>query len=94
MKSERDKFTQSLQFGTQVYSDASSIQDAEATVEKVWEKLENIAAWQVTKVRNKKEVIDEARNEGTKSSFCLTDGHLSFEECRIGGKAPKIQKVE
>ena len=23
------------------------------------------------------------------SSFCLTDGHLSFEECRIGDKAPK-----
>ena len=27
-----------------------------------------------------------------KSSFCLTDGHLSFEECRIGDKAPKIQR--
>ena len=29
---------------------------------------------------------------GRESSFCLTDGHMSFEECRIGGKAPKIQK--
>ena len=25
------------------------------------------------------------------SSFCLTDGHLSFEECRIGDKAPKYK---
>ena len=27
--------------------------------------------------------------QGRKVSFCLTDGHLSFEECRIGDKAPK-----
>ena len=27
-------------------------------------KLEKIPAWQLTKVRNKKEVIAEARNEG------------------------------
>ena len=33
-----------------------------------------------------------SKDEGRKSSFCLTDGHLSFEECRIGGKAPKIQR--
>ena len=31
------------------------------------------------------------KDEGRKSSFCLTDEHLSFEECWIGGKAPKIQ---
>ena len=34
-------------------------------------------------------MIDEARKEGHKSSFCLTDGHLSFEECRIGDKSTK-----
>ena len=33
-----------------------------------------------------------SKDEGRKSSFCLTDGHLSFEECRIGDKAPKIQR--
>ena len=33
-----------------------------------------------------------SKDVGRKSSFCLTDGHLSFEECRIGGKAPKIQR--
>ena len=31
-----------------------------------------------------------SKDEGRKSSFCLTDGHLSFEEYRSGGKAPKI----
>ena len=30
-------------------------------MEKEWEKLEKIPAWQLTKVRNKKDVIDEAR---------------------------------
>ena len=59
---------------------------------KKWKKLEKIPAWDMTKVRSKSEVIDEARNEGHKSSFCLIDGHVSFEECRIGTKAPKIQR--
>ena len=30
--------------------------------------------------------------EGHKSSFCLTDGHLSFEKCWIGGKTPQVQR--
>ena len=38
--------------------------------------------------------ISGSKDEGRKSSCCLTDGHLSFEECQIGGKAQKIQKVE
>ena len=40
---------------------ALKISDAKAAVEKKWKKLEKIAAWQLTKVSNKKEVIDEAR---------------------------------
>ena len=43
--------------------------------------------------QKKKDVIDEARTKGVKSSFSL-DGHLSFGECRIGNKAPKNTKVE
>ena len=62
---------------------------AKAAVDKEWEKLEKIRAWGLTKVRSESEVIDEARTKD-KSSLRLTDGHLSFEECRIGGKAPKI----
>ena len=56
---------------------------AKAAVDKEWEKLEKIPAWDMTKVRSKSEVIVEARTMDAKSSFCLTDGHLSFEECRI-----------
>ena len=61
--------------------EAMKIPAAKAAVVKEWKKLEKIQAWQLTQVRNKKEVIDEARNEGRKSSFCPTDGHMSFEKC-------------
>ena len=43
-------------------------QIAKAAVEKEWGKLKKIQAW-LTKVRNKKEVIDEARNNGRKVHF-------------------------
>ena len=45
------------------------IPDAKAAVEKEWEKLEKIPAWQLTKVRNKNEVIAEATNEGREVHF-------------------------
>ena len=42
--------------------------------------------WQKSEVRKRW----WSKDVGKKSSFCLTEVHLSFEECRIGGKAPKI----
>ena len=45
---------------------AMKIPAAKAAVDKEWEKLENIPAWDKTKVRNKSDVIDEARRKGTK----------------------------
>ena len=71
---------------------AMKIPAAKAAVDKEWEKLEKILAWDLTKVRSKSAVIDEARTKGAKVHFCLTDGHLSVEECRIGGKPPKIRR--
>ena len=44
---------------------------AKAAVDKEWEKLEKIPAWDKTKVRNKSEVVDEARKEGRKVRFAL-----------------------
>ena len=49
---------------------ALKIPDAKSAVEKEWRKLEKIPAWQLTKVRNKKDVIDEARNKGRKVHLC------------------------
>ena len=45
-------------------SQAIKIRAAKAAVDKEWEKLEKISAWSLTKVRSKKEVIDEARTSG------------------------------
>ena len=70
---------------------AMKIPAAKAAVDKEWEKSEKSSAWNLTKVRSKKEVIDEAKMSGV-SSFRLTDGHMSFEKCWIGGKAPKVQR--
>ena len=42
---------------------------AAKAVDKEWVKLEKISAWNLTKVRSKKEVIDEARTEGAKVHF-------------------------
>ena len=39
---------------------------AKAAVDEEWEKLEKIPAWNLTKVRSKKEVIDEARTKGAR----------------------------
>ena len=33
-----------------------------------------------------------SKNVGRYSPFCITDGHMSFEECWIGGKTPRIHR--
>ena len=45
---------------------AMKIPAAKAAVDKEREKLEKISAWNLTKVRSKKQVIDEARTKGAK----------------------------
>ena len=69
---------------------ATKIPDAKAAVEK-WDTLEKIPAGQLTKVRNKNEVIAEARNEGRKVHFSsLMDlYHLKNSELE-----PRFQKTE
>ena len=48
---------------------AMKIPAAKAAVDKEWEKLEKIPAWDLTKVRSKSEVIDEARSKGAQVHF-------------------------
>ena len=48
---------------------AMKIPAARAAVDKKWEKLEKIPAWDLTKVRSKKKVIDEARMSGATVHF-------------------------
>ena len=55
---------------------AMTILDAKAAVNKEWEKLEKLPAWQMTKVKSKKEVIKNCE-------FCHADEHLSSSECGV-----------
>ena len=77
------KFTPKLQ--------AMETPEAKAAVDKILEKLKKIPAWQLTKVRKKKEVIAEARNEGIKVHFAsLMDiWHLKNSELE-----PKFEKYK
>ena len=63
---------------------ALKIPDAKAAAEKEGSNSEKMPAWQLTKVRNKNEVIAEARNEGRKSAFCVIDGSLSSQQLGVG----------
>ena len=70
---------------------AFKIPDEKAAVENEWEKLEKNPAWQRMKVRNKKEVIEEARNKGRTVHFSsLIDlCHLKTSELE-----PQCQKYK
>ena len=48
---------------------AMKIPAAKAAMDKEWVKFEKIPAWDLTKVRNKSEVIDGARTKGRKVHF-------------------------
>ena len=50
-------------------SQGMKIPAAKAAVDKEWEKLEKIPAWDITKVRSKSQVIDEAMKMGDKVHF-------------------------
>ena len=71
---------------------AMKIPAAKAAVDKEWEKFEKISAWNLTKVRSKKEVIDEARTSGATVHFASLVDICHLKKCRIGDEAPKIQR--
>ena len=60
---------------------AMEIPAAKAAVDKEWEELEKISAWNLAKVKSKKQAIDEGKDGGRYSSFCIINGHLSSEKC-------------
>ena len=70
-----------------------AIPAAKAAVDKEWEKLEKNTAWNLTKVRSKKEVIDEARTKGAKVHFASLMDICHLKNAELETKHPKI-KVE
>ena len=71
---------------------AMKILAAKAAVDKEWRKLEKISAWNLTKVRSKRKVIDEARTTGAKVHFASVMDICHLKNAGIGGEAPKIQR--
>ena len=61
---------------------AMKMPDAKAAVEKERDKLEKVPSWQLTKVRNKKDVINESRNKGreVRSASLMDLCHLKNSE--------------
>ena len=89
------QFPTTLQFGTQNFvlmPQAMKILAAKAAVDKEWEKLEKIPAWDLTKVRSKSEVIDEARTKGAKVHFASVMDICHLKNAELETKHQKVQR--
>ena len=70
---------------------AVKIPAAKAAVDKEWEKLENISAWNLTKVKSKKEVIDEARMSGATVHFASLMDICHLKNAELEAKHQKYK---
>ena len=70
---------------------AMKIPATKAAVDKEWEKLEKISAWNLTKVRSKKEVIDEARTSGATVHFASLMDICHLKNAELEAKHQKYK---
>ena len=70
---------------------AMKIPAAKAAVDKEWEKLEKNSAWNLTKVRSKKEVIDEARTSGATVHFASLMDICHLKNAELEAKHQKYK---
>ena len=70
---------------------AMKIPAAKAAVDKEWEKLEKISAWNLTKVKSKKEVIDEARTTGATVHFASLMDICNLKNAELEAKHQKYK---
>ena len=70
---------------------AMKIPAVKAAVDKEWEKLEKISAWNLTKVRSKKEVIDEARTSGATVHFASLMDICHLKNAELEAKHQKYK---
>ena len=69
---------------------AMKIHAAKGAVDEKWEKLEKISAWNLTRVRSKKEVIDEARTKGAKVHFASLVDICHLKNAELEAKHQKF----
>ena len=70
---------------------AMKIPAAKAAVDKEWEKLEKISAWNLTKVKSKKKVIDEARTSGATVHFASLMDICHLKNAELEAKHQKYK---
>ena len=70
---------------------AMKIPASKAAVDQEWEKLEKISAWNLTKVRSKKEVIDEARKKLATVHFASLMDICHLKNAELGAKHQKYK---
>ena len=70
---------------------AMKIPTAKAAVDKEWEKLEKISAWNLTKVKSKKKVIDEARTSGATVHFASLMDICHLKNAELEAKHQKYK---
>ena len=60
-------------------------------MDKEWDKLDKISAWNLTKVRSKKEVLDEARTKGAKVHFASLLDMCHLKNAELEAKQKKVE---
>ena len=70
---------------------AMNIPAAEVALDKEWEKLEKISAWNLTKVRSKKEVIDEAKTSSATVHFASLMDICHLKNAELEAKHQKYK---
>ena len=70
---------------------AMKIPAAKAAVDKEWEKLAKIPAWDLTIVISKSEVIDEARTKGARVHFASLMGICHLKNAELETKHQKYK---
>ena len=70
---------------------ALKISAAKAAVDKEWEKLEKISAWNLTKVKSKKTVIDEVRTAGATVHFASLVDICHLKNAELEAKHQKYK---
>ena len=68
--------------------------DANAAVDKERKKLETIPAWQLEKVKSKKEAIIEAKRDKQEVHFALSKQHMSPQERGVGNQKYRSTTAE
>ena len=70
---------------------AMKIPAAKAEVDKEWEKLEKISAWNLAKAKSKKKVIDEARTSGATVHFASLMDICHLKNAELEAKHQKYK---